>query len=203
VTEPPGPGAEERLRQLESVTDVALAHLDVETLLSELLARVGQILDVDTAAVLLLDRLASDLVATAAHGIEEEVRQGVRVPMNRGFAGRVAGEKRPIVLDRVDETTVVNPLLRAKGIQTMLGVPILDAGEVVGVLHVGSLRSRTFSEEDIDLLQRVADRVCSATRPRLAAIERDAALALQRGCRRRRLVRRVPPRRGWDRRGHR
>lgn len=80
--------AAERLQDIESITDVALVHLDVEDLLDELLVRIREILDVDTAAVLLVDRVAGELVATAASGLEEEVRQAVRVPVGVGFAGR-------------------------------------------------------------------------------------------------------------------
>ena len=167
--------------QIEALTDVELAHLSVEDLLDELLDRVRAILEVDTAAVLLLDRQAGALVATAACGIEEEVRQGVTVPLNEGFAGRIAADKRPVVIDHVDESTVVNPLLIAKGIKAMAGVPLIEAGEVVGVLHIGSLVPRDFTADDIDLLQVVADRVTGATRSRLVAAERDAVLALQRG----------------------
>jgi len=144
--------AEHRLAQIENVSDSELASLDVEQLLDELLNRVRTLLEVDTAAILLLDANGTGLVATAARGIEEEVRQGVSVPLRKGFAGRVAAEKRPVVLDRVDETTVVNPLLISKGIKTMLGVPLLDAGRVVGVLHVGSLAPRQFDESDVQLL---------------------------------------------------
>ncbi|HYF45428.1 MAG TPA: GAF domain-containing protein, partial [Acidimicrobiales bacterium] len=173
--------AEHRLAQIENVSDSELASLDVEQLLDELLNRVRTLLEVDTAAILLLDANGTGLVATAARGIEEEVRQGVSVPLRKGFAGRVAAEKRPVVLDRVDETTVVNPLLVSKGIKTMLGVPLLDAGRVVGVLHVGSLTPRQFDESDVQLLQLVADRVTGAVGSRLARMERDAAVSLQRG----------------------
>ena len=65
-----------------------------------------------------------DLIARAARGIEEEVRQGVRVPVGVGFAGRIARLKEPVLLDRVDSTTVANPILWEKGIRTMLGVPL-------------------------------------------------------------------------------
>lgn len=178
---PEGSGrAEARLAQIEALTDAALAHLSVEALLDELLERVRTILQVDTAAVLLLDQKAGVLVATAARGLEEEVRQGVTVPLNAGFAGRIAAQRGPIVIDHVDETTVVNPLLIAKGIRTMAGVPLVDAGQVVGVLHVGSLRPRTFTPDDIDLLQVVADRLTGAAGSRLVTAERDATIALQR-----------------------
>ena len=46
--------AEDRLRNIQAITDAALAHLDVEDLLDELLDRVREILEVDTAAVLLI-----------------------------------------------------------------------------------------------------------------------------------------------------
>src|SRR5881227_4027321 len=103
--------AEERLRDLEVLTDVSLGYLDVEDLLIELLDRVLAILEADTAAILLLDERTNELVARAARGIEEEVRQGVRIAVGRGFAGTIAAERRPVILDRVDEKTVANPLL--------------------------------------------------------------------------------------------
>ena len=168
-----------RLERIEALTDSALGHLTVEDLLSELLDRVLEILSAETAAVLLLDG-PHHLVARAARGLEEEVRQGTRVPVGRGFAGTIAAESRSLVLDRVDETTVWNPILWEKGIRSMLGVPLLSAGGVIGVLHVGSLSARTFSPEDVQLLQVVADRIAGATHAELLHAEHDAAQALQR-----------------------
>ncbi|MFZ0874280.1 MAG: histidine kinase, partial [Pseudonocardiaceae bacterium] len=55
-----------RLHRIESVTDAALVHLDVEDLLGELLDRVRELLEVDTASVFLLDFSTQQLVATAA-----------------------------------------------------------------------------------------------------------------------------------------
>ncbi len=139
----------------------------------------GEILNVDTAAVLLLDTDGSHLVATAARGIEDEVVQGVRIPLGRGFAGRIAASKQPVILDHVDHTTVLNPILRDRGISSMLGVPLLSSGDALGVLHVGTLQPREFTGEDVELLQLVADRIALATQARLAETERSAALALQ------------------------
>jgi GAF domain-containing protein len=171
---------EERLRRIEVVTDADLAHLDVEDLLNALLERVRTLLLVDTAAVLLLDVSGKYLVATAAWGIDEEVHQGVRIPLGLGFAGRIAAEKRPVVLDEVTPANVHNPLLLKRGICSLLGVPLLSAGRVLGVLHVGTLVPRRFTEDDIRLLQLVGDRVALATASRLSHAERTAARALQR-----------------------
>ena len=165
----------EHVRRLQSVTDAALAHLRLDELLAALLERTRQILDVDTCAILLLDEEANELVARAALGIEEEVEQGVRIPVGSGFAGRIAAEKQPVVLDDVDHAHVLNPLLRQKGIKSMLGVPLVVEGEVRGVLHIGSLVYRHFDEDEVELLQLVGDRAALAIEhARLFEAERAA-----------------------------
>src|SRR5665213_965789 len=163
-----------------SISDANLSHLDVDDLLAELLERVIALLEVDTAAILLVDEASQQLIARAARGIEEEVRQGVRIAIGSGFAGRIAAERRPVVLDRVDETTVQNPILWQKGIQAMLGVPLQDGSHLLGVLHVGSLTPRRFSKQETSLLELVADRIAAAIRERELEVERAAARVLQR-----------------------
>lgn len=171
--------AEARLRDIQSITDAALARLDDHALLAALLDRVREILQVDTAAVLLLDFSSGQLVATVAAGLEEEVAQGVRIPVGRGFAGRIAAEHAPVILDHVDHTTVLNPILWAKGIRSMMGVPMMVRGNVIGVLHVGSLTPRQFTSQDAELLQMAADRAAAAVQSLTAQADRIAAAALQ------------------------
>src|SRR5206468_7728659 len=110
-----------------------------------------------------LDEPRKELVARAAVGIEEEVEQGIRIPLGRGFAGRVAADARPVVLDDVDHADVLNPILRQKGIKSLLGVPLLVGSQVVGVLHVGTLVPRRFTDDDVELLGLVAERAAIAT----------------------------------------
>lgn len=172
--------AEDRLRKIEAVTDSALADMSTEELLRELLVRVRDLLAADTATVLLLDDSERQLIAVAAVGIEEEVRQGVRVPVGQGFAGRVAALREPVVIDRVDPDTVVNPLLWEHGLRVLLGVPLVAAGRLIGVLHVGVVSARRFTDDDCHLLQMVADRIALAAHTRVSAVERAAAAALQR-----------------------
>jgi signal transduction histidine kinase len=154
--------ARRRLEALQSVTDIALSKLTVDELLSELLPRIRQIIDADTCAVLLLDEANDELVARAADGIEEEVNAGVRIPVGEGFAGRVAASRRPVILDDVDHADVLNPILREKGIKSLLGVPLLIRDTAIGVLHVGTLSHRQFTNEQTELLELVAERLALA-----------------------------------------
>src|SRR3954451_22324224 len=170
-----------RLRHLQTISEAALAHLRFDELLEELMRRVTGALGTDTAAVLLLDEEANELVARAAKGIEEEVEAGVRIPVGRGFAGRIAAERRPVKILDVDHADILNPILREKGIRSLLGTPLLVEGRVIGVLHVGSLTPRDFTEEDTQLLQLAADRMAVAIdHARLYESERHAAEQLRR-----------------------
>jgi serine phosphatase RsbU (regulator of sigma subunit) len=165
---------------LDQLTDASLAYLSLEDLLSELLDRIRVIAHADTAAILLLDEERNVLLARAAKGIEEEVRQGVQVPLGRGFAGRIAAERRPITIENLTPGDVVNPLLRRRGIRSLLGVPLVAGGNLVGVLHVGTLQPRRFTEDDAQLLQVAADRAALAIENARLAEQRATTELLQR-----------------------
>ena len=159
--------AVDRLRDLRSVTDAALAYLPLEDLLNELLARVVGILEADTAAILLLDDDDRTLVARAAKGLEEEVERGVRIPVGQGFAGRIAATRQPVQVENIDTAEIINPILREKGLRSLLGVPLLVEGGVIGVMHVGTLTPRNFTADDTELLQSAGDRAALAISSRL------------------------------------
>ncbi len=147
------------LRKLQAVSDAALSHLSLDELLDELLNRVREALDADTSAVLMLDETRAELVARAAKGLEEEVERGVRIPVGKGFAGRIAATLEPVQIEDVDHADVLNPLLREKGVKSMLGAPLIAGGRLLGILHIGTLTHRRFTLEDVALLVVVAQRV--------------------------------------------
>jgi signal transduction histidine kinase len=107
--------------------------------------------------VILLLEEDNRLVSWAAKGLEVNV--GIRVPMGAGFAGRIAEQKAPLVIDDIDTADLYTPFMRERGVKSLLGVPLLVEGRVLGVIHVGRFTRRTFTEDDTRLLQLVAFRV--------------------------------------------
>ena len=173
-------GAQNRLQQLEAIIGAPAAHLGLAEMLAETLQRLREVMAVDTATVLRYQTSGRQLVAFAAAGIEEEVHQGVRVPVGSGFAGTVALRRAPVILDHVDETTVVNSLLWERGLHSMLGVPMVAGSELVGVLHVGSVTHREFGEPEVATMQLLADRLAMAIQVEALEENRTATKALQR-----------------------
>ena len=173
----------EHVADLYRLSDPGLSDLGLEALLDELLVRIREILDVDTAAILLLDEDLAALVPRAADGLEGEVGSGLQIPIGKGFAGRVAAERAPVAISNLEEAEIVNPILRERGVQSLLGVPLVVEGALIGVL-TWAARPRQFVSEDAIVLELAAARAApSIERARLYdALEGEhrGAVALQR-----------------------
>ncbi|HLZ23267.1 MAG TPA: ATP-binding protein [Ktedonobacterales bacterium] len=152
--------ANEGLRALQTVTDAALAHLALDELLPELLGRIKEVLGADTVAILLISEDGKELLVRAAIGIEEEIAGMPRIPLGKGFAGKIAATREPMVIKDVATTTVRSIL--AERSRSLVGVPLLVAGLMTGVLQCGSYETRHFTQNDVRLLQLVADRIALA-----------------------------------------
>jgi PAS domain S-box-containing protein len=167
-----------RARDLHRVTETALAHLRIDDLLPELVKRLSEVLRVDNAAVLLANE-RGDLTVRAAHGIEQPAI-GLTIAAGQGFAGRVVAQRRPLALYGDEpRRIVVNPVLR--DVRALLGMPLVVEDRVVGVLHVGSIEERTFTEDELNLLWLAADRAAlGIEHARIYERERSIAETLQR-----------------------
>ena len=160
------------LRRVQQISDVSVADLllNLDDLLHTVLNRVQNALEADTAAILLRKlHEEEELLVRAAIGLDAGGDVHTRIHIGQGFAGRIAQERRPLVLSFVDETRLVSPL-RGQGLRSLAGVPLLAEGRLIGVLHVGSRQETKFSQEDVAVLQLAADRLAVAM---LRTVARD------------------------------
>jgi PAS domain S-box-containing protein len=147
--------------KLQTITDAALAHLTLDDLMRELLGRISEIFGVDRATILLSEQDGTNIAVGSTVGPDGTVERGIRIPVSREFADKLAAEAPVIVEDR-QESDVTNPLLRDEDVRSLLAVPLKVEGRVSGVLHIGTLTARQFTKEDADLLTLVADRAALA-----------------------------------------
>ncbi len=150
-----------RLRTLQAISDAALAPQSIHDLPRELLVRISELLEVDNTALLIPTADGRHLVLHMAHGPEEQVAGQVSVPIGRGIAGAIAAMRRPLVVDDLRAAEVANPFLK-QAIRSLMGVPLLMRGRLVGVLHAGTAAPRRFTEDDLQLLRLAGDRVALA-----------------------------------------
>ncbi len=143
------------------------SQLIFENLLHALLECVRQAMHVDTVAVLLGTESGQQLAVRATLGLEEEIETGVRIPVGQGFAGHIAACRELTIVDDLSQVDVFSPILRKKGLRSMLGVPLLLEDRAIGVFHVGTLRPRHFTSNEAQMMQSIAERISLAVEPLL------------------------------------
>ena len=166
--------ATQRLREAQEISSAATAADRLEEMLETLVDRVRLALQADSASVLLLSDAGDELVVQASLGMEREAQERTRVRVGEGFAGRVAAAREPVVVRDLSYVDVKSPFLRDR-LRSIVGVPLLTSGRLVGVLHCGTVTERDFTEDDVRLLTLIADRVAHAIeRARLLEAEQRA-----------------------------
>jgi PAS domain S-box-containing protein len=150
-----------RLRAMQRLTDTALEHLSLEDLLRELLDRIREVMVGDATTILLLSEDGQYLTVYASRGLEEAVAAQLRIPFGRGVAGKIAASQKPLIVDDLSRVEVAGPFLQ-ENLCSLVGVPLLVKGRIIGVIHVGTTLPHRFNQDDVQLLEMVAYRIALA-----------------------------------------
>jgi PAS domain S-box-containing protein len=129
----------QRIQALRTIDMAITGSLDLPVTLNILLDQVTTHLDVDSAAILLLDAHTQRLEYTAGRGFRTDVLQRIHLRTGEGFAGRAALERRvvhtPDLRHEPGDVTRA-PLLASEGFVSYYAVPLVAKGHVAGVLEI-------------------------------------------------------------------
>jgi GAF domain-containing protein len=126
----------------------------------------------DAVAVLLANEVGDELVARAASGLRAETTFDLGIRTGQGMAGQVMASRQPTIFDDLATVEVVSPVLAESGLRSVAAVPILFEDQLLGVLYAGSRKRNDFTGLDIELLERLAERLAGAME-RVRAFERE------------------------------
>jgi GAF domain-containing protein len=168
-----------RTRDLEESLEYQTATSDVLNVISRSTADVQPVLDTvaETAARLCGSDVAGITIregevyryvsASGALAADPEywtkMRQRTIVPDRETIAGRVALEGRVVhVADIRADPDFAVPETVAAGMRTILGVPLLREGAVIGTISLGRNRVQPFTERQIELVRTFSDQAVIA-----------------------------------------
>jgi CheY-like chemotaxis protein len=103
------------VRKLQSLSDAALAHLQLDELLSELLARSAALFDAETAGLLLTNEDKTRLMLRATYGLEA-LEEGRTVSVDEGFLGAAFHARMAVALPDVAADSALHPSLSRVGV---------------------------------------------------------------------------------------
>ncbi|MFZ5998574.1 MAG: GAF domain-containing protein [Nitrospirota bacterium] len=151
--------AREYLRVFEEVTKVVSSTLRLDEVLNLIVRKLPEAMHLKAATIRLLDASGQKLELAAAYGLSEKYL--ARGPVDREENVREALQTRPVAIHDVATDSRIHYQKEAlqEGIKSMLTLPIIARGRVIGVLRLLTDMPRQFSEEDIAFSASLAE-VC-------------------------------------------
>jgi Osmosensitive K+ channel histidine kinase len=150
----------EQLRFLHEVARLVTTARTWDELLETVVDRTRDVLHADVSSLYLLDRDGAYLTLAATNGLDRFQIGRARVPFGEGVTGRVAADRRPLVIPDVKADARflwVRGIDQRRFVASMLSVPLTWHDQTVGVLNVQTEEARTFGDEDLAQLGAVAD----------------------------------------------
>lgn len=144
-------------RLLARIRDVMAANGNAQTRLARIVSIIAK--DMATEVCSIYVRRAGDVLELfATQGLRATAVRRTRLGVGEGLIGEIAAKGRPLALSdaRSHPSFVFKPETGEEIYQSLMGVPILRGGRVVGVLAVQNTSRREYTDEEIEALQTVA-----------------------------------------------
>ncbi len=148
----------QRLAELAIINRVGQAvaqQLDVEAVIELVGDKLGEIFDVQNVYIALYDQ-ESNMIQLPYFVDQGQQLQIDPVPLGQGITSVVIQSRQPLVFGTVQEALEQGAFLQGEATQSYLGVPIIVADSVIGVISVQDLRQNLFTEADVRLLTTLA-----------------------------------------------
>ncbi|MEW1719273.1 SpoIIE family protein phosphatase [Streptomyces sp. NPDC093109] len=145
---------------------------DLDGLLQRTVERARDMLDGDSAFLLLATDDETELEVRASTGLPSARQRFARVPVEAG-TGRYGSARMPAVHEDLSAVPGAVPLLNGTGMRSVVTVPLKVEGRLTGSLGVAAENAGRYSNEEALRLQFAADRIALAVESaRLGELER-------------------------------
>ncbi len=152
----------EELRALGDVSQAVNSTIDLETVLSTIVAKAVQLSGTDAGTIFVFDEASQEFRMRASYGMDDaliaEVK-GRHIRLGETVISRAVLQRKPVQIFDVQHDPslpVLDVILRA-GFRGHLTVPLLGADRIVGALVVRRKEPGEFPQSTVDLLKTFAD----------------------------------------------
>ncbi|MBI5761614.1 MAG: GAF domain-containing protein [Planctomycetales bacterium] len=126
--------------------------------LTEMVRHIANRFEVDVCSLYLLEADGKHIILAATMGLRQSSVGRVRMPLSEGLAGLVAEELQPVAEAEAAKHPRFKyfPEAGEEFYSSFLGLPLIVAGALQGVLVVQTITAREFSDEEFGCLARAA-----------------------------------------------
>ncbi len=146
------------LNSYQNLIDISrdlASELDLNILLSKIVKAASEISDSEEASILMFDPAKNTLYFQAATNLDTQLNRGVIVPLEESIAGWIVQNQQPVIVDDPQKDKrhfdSIQNITNIK-VNSLLGIPLLSKGKMIGVLEVINKRGGKFTKKDQDVL---------------------------------------------------
>jgi signal transduction histidine kinase len=148
------------LRALGEVTQAVNSTVDLETVLTTIVAKATQLSSTEAGAIYVFDDAEQEFRLRATYGLDDTIVAQLRdhhFRIGETAISEAAEQRVPIQIPDIqaDPSATVDVIVRA-GFRALLFVPLLGADRIIGTLIVRRKQPGEFSKSTIELLQTFA-----------------------------------------------
>ena len=143
------------------------SETDLKILLNTIIRRAQTLSSASGSGLYLFDSERGELELAAVN--DPDIRLGTRLALGEGLSGRVAQNKQPLMVNDYQSWDNSSSHYKGLPITSVLGIPMLYSGELIGVLNVHNRAdpnqtepAHIFTEQDINLLSLFANTAAGA-----------------------------------------
>ncbi len=124
----------------------------------------AEMLNSKICSIMLLDEKGEELSIKATQSLSEEYKRKPNIKVNNSLSGQVVKTRKPIeVFDvRHEERYRYRDLAIKENLTSMLSVPMIVKDKAIGIINVYTKNTHHFSQDEIDVLQIVANQAAVA-----------------------------------------
>jgi len=151
----------EELRALGEVSQAVNSTLDLETVLSTIVAKAVQLSGTEAGAIYVFDDKQPEFHLRATYGMDRELIDALarqHIGFDEPNVALAFAEREPIQVADLKEqpSSPVNEIILRAGFRALLGAPLLRGEEIVGLLVVRRRTPGAFLQNTIDLIKTFA-----------------------------------------------
>ena len=136
----------------------------LDEILNLIVVVTAEMLNSKICSIMLLDEKGVELSIKATQSLSAEYKQKPNIKVENSLTGSVIKSKKPAVVYEVskDEKYVYRDLALKEGLTSMVAVPMIVKDKAIGVINVYTKQPHYFEEEEINVLQIVANQAAVA-----------------------------------------
>ena len=157
--------AKSQVELLHQISNIVSSNVTLEKMLQELIGLAVEVTDCDACLVYLLDRNRKEIVLRASQLPHTREIGHIRMKMGEGITGWVAQNKSVVALGAnaaADSRFKTFQKLPEDTYQAFLSVPLVTAGELIGVINIHHQAKHPHTQDEIALVSFMGEQMGGA-----------------------------------------